>query len=66
MEKWTASKIREIRKNKRGQNQTQFGLDIYDTDPKTAQKLVSDLERGKMNPGSAARKTIERMAKGKI
>lgn len=53
-------KIKEIRK-KRGQTQTEFGLEIYDTTPGTAQKLVSQLENGIIEPGKAASRTLKRL-----
>jgi DNA-binding transcriptional regulator YiaG len=57
--------IRQIRE-KRDQDQTEFGLEIYDTTPGTAQKLVSDLENENIRPGKAAIKTIRRMQRGEI
>jgi len=58
--KWTPEKISELRR-KRDESQTEFGLAIYDTNEQTAQVLVSDLERGRMKPGKAAQRTLERM-----
>jgi len=57
--------IRQIREE-RGQNQTEFGLDIYQTTPGTAQKLVSQLEDEIIQPGKAALKTLIRMQNGQV
>ena len=62
---WTPSKIRELRE-RRDQTQTRFGLELYDTTEETAQVLVSELERGKMRPGRAAQRPLNRMKLGEL
>jgi len=57
--------IRQIRED-RGQTQTEFGLDIYQTTPGTAQKLVSKMEDESIQPGKAALKTLIRMQNGQV
>jgi transcriptional regulator with XRE-family HTH domain len=59
---WTPDQIKDLRQRRR-ETQAEFGLQIYDTSKGTAQRLVSDLERGKMKPGSAARKSLWRLSK---
>ena len=60
---WTPDRINDLR-NERGQTQTEFGLDLYATTEGTAQKLVSDLERGEIQPGGAVVRTLQRMERG--
>jgi DNA-binding transcriptional regulator YiaG len=62
---WTAQQIKVLREE-RGQNQTEFGKEIYSTTDGTAQKLVSDLENGQIRPGKAAQRTLDRMESGEI
>lgn len=57
---WTAQEIADLR-TQRGQSQREFGLELYDTTEGTAQKLVSDLERGVIRPGKAVMRTLTRM-----
>jgi len=61
----SGEQIREIRRE-RGQNQTEFGLELYETTPGTAQKLVSDLESENIRPGKACLRTLQRMRNDEI
>lgn len=60
-----AQRIRRIRTN-RNQNQTEFGQDLADWSASTAQRKVSDLERGVSEPTAAMRKTLQRMDEGTL
>ena len=63
---WTGERIRNLRKS-RGQTQSEFGLDIFKTEPAPAQRRVSALEREvKAPPSIAVIRTLERMKEGEI
>jgi len=59
-EKWTPDKIRELR-DRLGMSQAAFGQELFDDDPGPAQTRVSRIERGKVRPSSAARRTLRRL-----
>jgi transcriptional regulator with XRE-family HTH domain len=65
MSEWNSKQIRQLREQ-RDQNQTEFGKEIFSTTPRTAQKLISKLETGKMSPGTATIRTLDRMEQGEI
>lgn len=62
---WTADDVQALRVE-RGQSQTAFGLELYDTTEGTAQSRVSEIERGDRDPSSAVRRTLQRMEEGEI
>lgn len=62
---WSSNDIKSLRKE-RGQDQEEFGLELYDAAPESAQVSVSRLERGKMTPSAAVRRTLRRMKEGQI
>jgi len=62
---WTADNVQALR-TERGQSQTAFGLELYDTTEGTAQSRVSEIERGDREPSSAVRRTLQRMEEGEI
>lgn len=62
---WTPEEIRQLRK-RRQETQATFGLHLYDTTRWSAQVLVSQLERGKIRPGKAAARTLNRMRAGEL
>lgn len=62
---WTADDVQALR-TERGQSQTAFGLELYDTTDGTAQSRVSEIERGDRQPSSAVRRTLQRMEEGEI
>jgi len=58
--KWNPDRIRRLRK-KRGQTQTEFGLDLYACGESDAQVRVSRLENGQWEATQAVIRTLERM-----
>ena len=62
---WTSDRIKRLRAA-RGQTQAAFGLDLCDVDEGSAQTIVSRLERGKVKPSAAMRRTFQRMEKSEI
>jgi transcriptional regulator with XRE-family HTH domain len=62
---WTGRQVKNLR-IQRGQSQTAFGLELYDTTDGTAQSRVSEIERGDRQPSSAVRRTLQRMEEGEI
>jgi hypothetical protein len=62
---FTPQEIRDLR-DRRGQSQTEFGLDIYGGDPGQAQVRASELERGERQPSLAIERTLQRMEEGAI
>jgi DNA-binding transcriptional regulator YiaG len=62
---WTPDRIESLRKE-RGQSRAEFGLDIYDATESGAYSMVHRMEHGERSPGSAARKTLERMERGVV
>jgi len=65
MTDWPPDRIRSLRE-RREQTQTAFGLDIYATNEGSAQRRVSDLERGVRTPKTAEVRTLERMKDGEV
>jgi len=57
---WTPERIRTLRE-KLGMTQTQFGLELWDTNPATAQKNVSEIENDRMAPSGAVKRTLQRL-----
>jgi len=62
---WTPERIKALRK-RRGQNQTEFGLDLYASGGAQAQVRVSELEQGDRQPTLAMERTLDRMEEGAI
>jgi transcriptional regulator with XRE-family HTH domain len=59
-EKWTPDRIRALRK-KLKMSQASFGQELFDDPPGPAQTRVSRIERGKVKPSSATRRTLRRL-----
>jgi DNA-binding transcriptional regulator YiaG len=59
-EEWTPERIRDLR-DRLGMSQAAFGQELFDDDPHPAQTRVSRIERGKVKPSSAARRTLRRL-----
>ncbi|MFB6271893.1 MAG: helix-turn-helix domain-containing protein [Salinibacter sp.] len=57
---WTPDRIRNLRK-KLKMSQAAFGQEIWDASPATAQKNVSRLENGHVEPSAAVRRTLQRL-----
>jgi len=62
---WTPARIEALRQ-RRGQSQTEFGLELYAGDGAQAQVRVSELERGERQPTLAIERTLDRMEEGAI
>jgi len=59
-DEWTPQRIRELRDDLQ-MSQAVFGQEIWDADSPTAQKNVSRLENGHVDPSAAVRRTLERL-----
>jgi transcriptional regulator with XRE-family HTH domain len=59
-DEWTPDRIRTLRKRLK-MSQATFGQELFDDPPGPAQTRVSRIERGKVKPSSAARRTLRRL-----
>jgi len=57
---WTPDTIKALRA-RLGLTQAEFGLELYDVEPQSAQVSVSRLESGDMAPSAAVRRTLMRL-----
>ncbi|MCS4087283.1 transcriptional regulator with XRE-family HTH domain [Salinibacter ruber] len=61
-DEWTPERIKLLRKSL-GMSQADFGQEIWDASPATAQKNVSRLETGEVSTSAAVRRALQRMDK---
>jgi len=57
---WPPSRIRSLRR-RLGWTQAEMGQAIFDAEQDSARVMYARLETGKRNPGSAVRRTLDRL-----
>jgi len=60
MEEWPPDKIKKLRR-RLGMTQAEMGQEIWDASEATAQKNLSNLERGEHEPTAAVRRHLQRL-----